>query len=500
MKSAKRKIQHAQIVVQIVQWPPPLVWLLNRTIRRLREQAVDEMTLVALREEAESYLGTLLRMARLGLGRAASMPGMVGIIDSRGALKVRIPNILQRPFPRTARLGTWGRMGILALGLLILPMAEIRGVRAPRTLTSRKVEGGGAAIGELTRQTVLTRYTIRAGGAANFVGITNSPSSNRVGLVFSKIKEGRAVFRLTNAEPHGILLWNVRVQTRSTGPGTDGFGWDTVADDYPNIQRAALPPGSSEEFTVEQPDATPWRVCIVYAIDWTESGKHYQGDYEVCGREVSGMVTGRVRLAGTLPEEVVLRHLMNNKNFGSMQNGMVSSRDYLVSADKGLADVFVYVKSGLEEGQFDPSKMQPVLEQKEGLCKPYVLGVMTGQKIKIRNSDPVMHTLFVTSKTNPERNFTTSPKGGEIETRFDRPELMIRCKADVSEGTSAYLNVVENPFFAVTDANGNFTISGLPPGRFKLGFIHPKAGQASAAIEVGEGVAQANAELRVSNP
>src|SRR3989442_2022454 len=74
-------------------------------------------------------------------------------------------------------------------------------------------------------------YAIRVGGS--YVAITNAPSSNPVSLSFASWSEWGAVFRLTNAETHGILFWNVRVQVRSTGPGTDGFGWDTVYDDYP---------------------------------------------------------------------------------------------------------------------------------------------------------------------------------------------------------------------------------------------------------------------------
>lgn len=149
---------------------------------------------------------------------------------------------------------------------------------------------GGVKVVALPEATNVTsgKYVLRAGGPRNFVPVTNSPASNRAIISVIRNEGGKVVLLLTNGEPHSILLWNVRVQTRSSGAGTDGFGWDTVADDYPNATRAALPPGTAGEFLVEAPDGTPWRVCILYSIDWADSGKQYSGNYEVCGREIRG--------------------------------------------------------------------------------------------------------------------------------------------------------------------------------------------------------------------
>jgi hypothetical protein len=90
------------------------------------------------------------------------------------------------------------------------------------------------------------------------------------------------VFRATNREPHAILLWNARVQTNSAGAGTDGFGWDTVYDDYPEGD-ARIPAGSAGEFRIPRPPAVPWRVCVLFSQDWNDNGKTYSGNYEVIG-------------------------------------------------------------------------------------------------------------------------------------------------------------------------------------------------------------------------
>lgn len=133
-------------------------------------------------------------------------------------------------------------------------------------------------------------YHLRAGGPSSFVGLTNSPASNHVSLAFAELSDYGPIFRFTNREPHAILLWDVRIQVPSKGTGTDGFGWDTVYDDYPEgtsgNNSASFAPGSTGEFRVPRQKQIPWRVCILYSIDWTDSGKTHSGNYEVISKEM----------------------------------------------------------------------------------------------------------------------------------------------------------------------------------------------------------------------
>ena len=69
---------YAQTLLQIFYWWHPLLWLANAQIRRVREQAVDEMVMVQMGEEAETYPTTLLEVARLSFLRPMLALGLVG--------------------------------------------------------------------------------------------------------------------------------------------------------------------------------------------------------------------------------------------------------------------------------------------------------------------------------------------------------------------------------------------------------------------------------------
>jgi len=134
-------VNQAQILLQIVYWYNPLLWLANASIRRAREQAVDEMVLVEMGMEAPSYPATLLRVAKLGLGRPLTALGLMGILEPGRGLTQRILHIMSRPLPRTARVGARGLAAVLLLALVVLPMACRRDTApAPQLVASESAQ------------------------------------------------------------------------------------------------------------------------------------------------------------------------------------------------------------------------------------------------------------------------------------------------------------------------------------------------------------------------
>lgn len=157
-----------------------------------------------------------------------------------------------------------------------------------------------------------------------------------------------------------------------------------------------------------------------------------------------------------------------------------------VVSDKGnLANVFVYVKSGLGDRSFDPPKTPVEIDQAGCRYHPHVVGVMAGQPLKIVNSDDTTHNIHPTPKDNREWNESQGPKAPAIEKTFAREEIMMPVKCNQHPWMKMYINVVKSPFYAVTDKDGKFEIKGLPPGTYTVAAVQEKLGEQTQQITVG---------------
>ncbi len=113
----------AQTILQIIYFYNLLLWLANCIIRRVREQAVDEMVLVAMGEKAQQYPQTLVNVAKLAFKRPALSLRLIGVVESKSALTGRIKHILNRPMPKKAKLGILGLAVVIIIAAILLPMA-----------------------------------------------------------------------------------------------------------------------------------------------------------------------------------------------------------------------------------------------------------------------------------------------------------------------------------------------------------------------------------------
>jgi beta-lactamase regulating signal transducer with metallopeptidase domain len=117
-------VNFAQALLQIIYWWHPLVWVANARIRRLREEAVDDAVMAALRDEADIYAPTLLAVAKFALQRPLASLGLVGILESRSALRQRIERLVIDPAPRRAGLSLAATFGLLVFSAVAVPMGD----------------------------------------------------------------------------------------------------------------------------------------------------------------------------------------------------------------------------------------------------------------------------------------------------------------------------------------------------------------------------------------
>jgi hypothetical protein len=101
--------------------------------------------------------------------------------------------------------------------------------------------------------------------------------------------------------------------------------------------------------------------------------------------------------------------------------------------------------------------------------------LMVNQWLVISNSDPFLHNVHVDTQ-NDEKAFNRADSPGQsITCLFSKPQIPARVRCDVHPWMFAYVCVVDNPFYAVTDAQGNYSISNVPPGKYVLEAYHRKA-------------------------
>ena len=77
------------------------------------------------------------------------------------------------------------------------------------------------------------------------------------------------------------------------------------------------------------------------------------------------------------------------------------------------------------------------------------------------------------------------------ERTFPNPEVMILVRCDVHPWMRAYIGVVPHPFFAVSDAGGEFDIGGVPTGTYTLEAWHETLGVQTLSVTVEAGAATA---------
>ena len=194
-------------------------------------------------------------------------------------------------------------------------------------------------------------------------------------------------------------------------------------------------------------------------------------------------ISGKVKLNGTPPPEASMKMTdpVCSKERGAET---ISSRHYVVGADKGLANVLVYIKEGAAP---KPATGEAaLLDQTKCEYQPYVMGLQAGQKLKIRNSDPTLHNVNAQPKINKGFNIGQPVKGMVAEKAFDKPEVFVRFKCDVHPWMFAYVGVLDHPYFAVTDKDGSFKISGVPAGKYTLEMIHPKCGAKTMEVTLAD--------------
>ena len=151
-----------------------------------------------------------------------------------------------------------------------------------------------------------------------------------------------------------------------------------------------------------------------------------------------------------------------------------------------MGNIMVWVSKGLPAGKTFAAPKTPVTIDQDGCeYKPHVMGIMVGQPYRILNNDGILHNIHTLPKLNPAFNRGQPATVKEMSTSFPKPEGMFQVKCDVHPWMSAYIGVFSHPYFAVTGADGKYSLPNLDPGTYEITAWHERLGTQSATITVG---------------
>lgn len=190
-------------------------------------------------------------------------------------------------------------------------------------------------------------------------------------------------------------------------------------------------------------------------------------------------ITGTISFEGTPPNP----HPIDMSNDPGCKGNTESEQ--VVVNDGHLANVLVYVKSGLGPGTYDPPKQSVSIKQEGCRYVPHMAAVMVGQPVQFEDDDQTLHNIHPMPKSNREWNQSQMPNSQPLAKAFSQPELMIPIKCNQHPWMHMYLSVLGNPYFTVTDKDGSFTLSNLPPGTYTIAAVQEKFGEKTQTITVG---------------
>jgi plastocyanin len=190
-------------------------------------------------------------------------------------------------------------------------------------------------------------------------------------------------------------------------------------------------------------------------------------------QEGYGTLKGQVVFAGDPPAAKVLFEkgkAAKDPEVCAKDAPLLSERLVVDGATKGVKNVLVYLSkpTSVSDDAKKAYAAHPVMfDQTKCVFDPHVLGIMAGEPITLKSSDPVNHNINAKLKTSAF-NQLLAPQG---KTEFkptgpERTPAEVTC--DIHPWMKAWWMVLDHPYFAVTDAKGYFEIKNAPAGTQKV--------------------------------
>jgi plastocyanin len=186
-----------------------------------------------------------------------------------------------------------------------------------------------------------------------------------------------------------------------------------------------------------------------------------------------GSIVGAVTLSGPIP--AMPPRQIGNKDPQVCGTGVRQSESLIVNSSGGVKNAVVIVE-GVTSGKAISDAATPPLDQKGCEYTPHVNVVLKNTEIAMRNSDPVLHTIQFFEGDQSLFNIA-QPIQGQVTKYKIESAGVINVECAVHGWMRGNVVVVDNPYYATTDENGKFSITDVPPGRYRVRIWHEFLGE-----------------------
>ncbi len=233
---------------------------------------------------------------------------------------------------------------------------------------------------------------------------------------------------------------------------------------------ASPPPGATKRVSAPEVDlgsATEDKQAS--DAEATEESTEEASAEETTGTAEEGgwaTLTGRIVYDGNPPETKPIEPTKDVEVCGKHE---IPDEELIVSSDGGIQNAVIMLRTKDVEvapSYADAAAEKVVVDNKNCRFEPHVSVVMTGQEVALSNSDPVGHNSKIDPILNPGIN-PILPAGGEpVVYKFEAAEAVpVPVGCNIHPWMKAYLVVRQDPYAAVSDADGKFVIKDLPAGK-----------------------------------
>jgi hypothetical protein len=191
-----------------------------------------------------------------------------------------------------------------------------------------------------------------------------------------------------------------------------------------------------------------------------------QTSYQVVNFDDGGTIEGNVKWQGPLPH-LIASEIDKDQSICDPQGQKHRDLERLVVApDGGIANTVVFLRNITRGKAMDLPASRRSLNQKSCRYEPHILLVPVEATLSVKSSDPVLHTVHMSGSADYNLPFTTN--GQEITRPMTREGVVsLRCNAG-HVWMNGEMIVAKHPYYAVTDQDGNFELTNVPPGDYEI--------------------------------